>query len=400
MNSDKIHKISGKNDKIIRKEDSIFRKLDINQILVNKLKILNKELKDKNFSINYINLDKKLTKFPKKIPKKYEDSKTNETSQSSEFSKYNFLYLYNIRRIYLRNNNIFSTEIDYKYLNKSHNNFFNKKDENKNIIKKNKINNDLEPIYEIYSYSSKNSNKNIYNNYINMNKGKGRPKCIKHKHISPDQILRYKNNNNSINSNFDKYINYYPYIEKIKKIRASKSNDNILLNKIINNFSNIKKVPVKSHYPAIYRNKNLNLNNSSLTNPSRNILLTQNKPEQNLNRIYNKIKERQYRTTHHRPRKNLEELYNNENKERNIVQRQLSFRKYYGDNYKYFERNISPLKNGNNKTFHNRRSPAHVFGYEHYFILENSNNRLIISPWPIIGRKRRINSEENVRKYF
>ena len=59
------------------------------------------------------------------------------------------------------------------------------------------------------------------------------------------------------------------------------------------------------------------------------------------------------------------------------MNKQLSFRKYFGDNYKYFERNESPIKDSNNITFHNRRSPAHVFGYENYFILENSNNRLL-----------------------
>ena len=393
MNSDKIHKISEKNDEIKQKDDSYSHRIDINPILINKLKILNKEIKNKNFSINYINLDKKLTTIHKRIPNKFEDSKTNETSKTNEFSKYNFSNLNNIRRIYLRNNNLFSTEIDYKYLNKSYNNFVHK---NKNI--NSKITNELEPIYEVFTSSRKKNFKNIYNNYINMTKRKG-IKGNKNSHISPEQFLKFKNNK-SEKSNLDKFINYFPYIEKIKKIKASKSNDNILLSKIFNNFSNIKKFPLKNHYPAIYRNQNLNLSNSSLINQSRSILLTENKPIPKLNRIYNKIKERQFRTTHHRPKKNIEDLFNNENKENRKMHKQLSFRKYFGDNYKYFERNESPIKDSNNITFHNRRSPAHVFGYENYFILENSNNRLIISPWPIISKKKRLNSDENIRKYF
>ena len=393
MNSDKIHKISEKNDEIKQKDDSYSHRIDINPILINKLKILNKEIKDKNFSINYINLDKKLTTIHKRIPNKFEDSKTNETSKTNEFSKYNFSNLNNIRRIYLRNNNLFSTEIDYKYLNKSYNNFVHK---NKNINSKNS--NELEPIYEVFTSSRKKNFKNIYSYYINMTKGKG-IRGNKYSHISPEQFLKFKNNKSG-KSNLDKFINYFPYIEKIKKIKASKSNDNILLSKIFNNFSNIKKFPLKNHYPAIYRNQNLNLGDSSLINQSRSILLTENKPIPKLKRIYNKIKERQFRTTHHRPKKNIEDLFNNENKENRKMHKQLSFIKYFGDNYKYFERNESPIKDSNNITFHNRRSPAHVFGYENYFILENSNNRLIISPWPIISKTRRLNSEENNRKYF
>ena len=393
MNSDKIHKFSEKNDESIQKDASFSHRLNINSLLIDKLKILNKEIKDKSFRINCINLDKKLTTIPKRIPKKFEDSKTNETSKSNEFTKYNFSNLNNIRRIYLRNNNLFSTEIDYKYLNKSYNNFVHK---NKNINSKNS--NELEPIYEVFTSSRKKNFKNIYNNYINMTKGKG-IKGNKNSHISPEQFLKFKNNKSG-KSNLDKFINYFPYIEKIKKIKASKSNDNILLSKIFNNFSNIKKFPLKNHYPAIYRNQNLNLSNSSLINQSRSILLTENKPIPKLKRIYNKIKERQFRTTHHRPKKNIEDLFNNENKENRKMHKQLSFRKYFGDNYKYFERNESPIKDSNNITFHNRRSPAHVFGYENYFILENSNNRLIVSPWPIISKTRRLNSEENIRKYF
>ena len=221
----------------------------------------------------------------------------------------------------------------------------------------------------------------------------------KNSHISPEQFLRIKNNK-SEKSNFDKFINYFPYIEKIKKIKANKSNDNITLKKIFNNFSNIKKVPFKRNYPAKHCNRNLNISNSPQINQPRNILLTENQSVQKINRIYNKIKERQYRTTHHRPKKNIEDLFNNENKENRKILKQLSFRKYFGDNYKYFERNESPIKDCNNTTFHNRRSPAHVFGYENYFILENSNNRLIVSPWPIISKTRRLNSEENIRKYF
>ena len=387
MNSDKILKYSEKNDKIIQNDDKLFHRLDINPVLMNKLKILNKEIKDKNFNLHYINLDEKLTTFPKRIPKKYEDSKTNETPKANEFNKYNFSNLNNIRRIYLRNNNLFSTEIDYKYLNKSYTNNFREKNENKNISNSNKMCKDLEPILEVYNSSKKNNYKNIYNNYINLVKGKDK---IKKRHISPEQILKIKSDYGG-NSKLNKYINYYPYIEKIKKIRSSKSNDNILLNRIINNFSNSQ-----THFPIIYRNKNLNISNSSLNKQ----IITEYKPEQKLNKVYNKIKERQYRTTHHRPKNNIKELSTKENQENNSKQRKLSFRKYFGDNYKYFERNESPLKDFNNTTFHNRRSPAHVFGYENYFILENSNNRLIISPWPIISKKKRLNSDENIRKYF
>ena len=396
MNSDKIHKFSEKNDESIQKDASFSHRLNINSLLIDKLKILNKEIKDKSFRINCINLDKKLTTIPKRMPKKFEDSKTNETSKSNEFTKYNFSNLNNIRRIYLRNNNLFSTEIDYKYFNRSYNSFYNKQD--KNNKNKCKIGNELEPIYEVFTSSRKNNFKNIYNNYINMTKAKD-VRRNKNSHISPEQFLRIKNNKSG-KSNFDKFINYFPYIEKIKKIKANKSNDNILLNKIFNNFSNIKRVSFKRNYPAKHCNKNLNISNSPQINQSRNILLTENQSVQKINRIYNKIKERQYRTTHHRPKKNIEDLFNNENKENRKILKQLSFRKYFGDNYKYFERNESPIKDCNNTTFHNRRSPAHVFGYENYFILENSNNRLIVSPWPIISKTRRLNSEENIRKYF
>ena len=390
MNSDKIHKFSEKKDESIQKDASFSHRLNINSLLIDKLKILNKEIKDKSFRINCINLDKKLTTIPKRMPKKFEDSKTNETSKSNEFTKYNFSNLNNIRRIYLRNNNLFSTEIDYKYFNRSYNSFYNKQD--KNNKNKCKIGNELEPIYEVFTSSRKNNFKNIYNNYINMTKAKD-VRRNKNSHISPEQFLRIKNNKSG-KSNFDKFINYFPYIEKIKKIKANKSNDNITLKKIF------KKVSFKRNYPAKHCNKNLNISNSPQINQPRNILLTENQSVQKINRIYNKIKERQYRTTHHRPKKNIEDLFNNENKENRKILKQLSFRKYFGDNYKYFERNESPIKDCNNTTFHNRRSPAHVFGYENYFILENSNNRLIVSPWPIISKTRRLNSEENIRKYF
>ena len=76
-----------------------------------------------------------------------------------------------------------------------------------------------------------------------------------------------------------------------------------------------------------------------------------------------------------------------------VHHKQLSLRKYFGDNYNYFERNESPVKI--DKTFHKRRSPAHVFGYENYIILEDSNDRLVASSIDNFKKLRRLNSEGN-----
>ena len=57
---------------------------------------------------------------------------------------------------------------------------------------------------------------------------------IKPFHISHNKNLRFINKNKNY-SNFQKYLNHFPYIEKIKKIKLNNSNDKIFTNsKFIN----------------------------------------------------------------------------------------------------------------------------------------------------------------------
>jgi hypothetical protein len=186
----------------------------------------------------------------------------------------------------------------------------------------------------------------------------------------------YKSKRININSNYNKpyYSTKNSYIIRSPTLNTNKkmnfiNNKNVGCRKILFDYDGMKGGKIEKYFDK--KNSNDEKYIIETTSPKK---------------VYDKINQE------------IEIIENEENDEENELQ--FRVRRNFGDNYKYFERNISPLKNCNNKTFHNRRSPAHVFGYEHYFILENSNNRLIVSPWPIIGRKRRINSEENVRKYF
>ena len=148
-------------------------------------------------------------------------------------------------------------------------------------------------------------------------------------------------------------INYYPYIEKIKKIRASNSNDKIFMNRKFNNTNNHKKISLNNSFNFITRNNNSNTFNSPFSMISRNFLSQEenNFYQTQKNIIMDIMKERNHKNTHF------------DNK---FHHKQLSIRKCFGDNYKYLERNESPLKI--DKIIHNRRSPAQVFGYEKYFI--------------------------------
>ena len=107
----------------------------------------------------------------------------------------------------------------------------------------------------------------------------------------------------------------------------------------------------------------------------------------------NKINERQFRTTHYKSKEKRKKFKIKEYIDGKMRHKQLSHRKYFGDNYRYFERNESPIKEDN--TFHKRRNPFYVFGYENFLILEDSNSKLVE---PILKIKNRLNSEGNIRK--
>lgn len=395
MKSDKTFKNQENNKNNIQKNKSPKEKTSFNSTLIDKLKKLNKQISVKNIPLDFIKLDKKLTSFSHKNSEKYEETKLIETSKTNIFNKYNFSNLNNIRRIYLRNNKSFATEIDNKYFNKSYYNLFKKQNEDNNFNNY-KLKKDLEPIYEIYIPSTKDNFRRMYDN-IYKNKEK-KQNSFKNRHISPNQLIRFKNDNKE-NFNIQRYINYYPYVKKIKKMRLSNSNDNILLNRIYNSSQNKKYLNNNYNNIIHVNNDDSSMDLTNRTKTSKDYFLTE---EENIIPIkkylvYDKIKERPYRTTHYHPNKFIEKFEIKENL-KSIGHKQLSFRKYFGDNYKYFERNLSPLKENN--TFHNRRSPVHVFGYENFFILEDAKNRLLVSPSPIRRKKRRTNSEINVERYY
>ena len=396
MKQNQIFETSREKNKNIKKSKSFCQDCNLNQVLIEKIKKLKNEKGDKSFLLDFIKLNERITTQSHKSP---EISKNN-VSRINSFNKFNFSNLNNIRKIYLKNNNYFSTEIDHKFSNKNFNNFQKEQNDNNENIKNNKYKNnnirkDFAPIYEIYIPSKMKKARNIYNNYINM---AAKQEYIKHRAYSPNEYIRFSTNKDIKEySNLQKYINYYPYIEKIKKIRASNSNDKIFMNRKFINPNNYKKISLNNSFNFLNRNNTSNIFSSPFSITSRNIL---SQEEENYNQpqkciIMDIIKERKHKTTHYRPRE-----YNKEIELKKIFDnklhhhKQLSIRKCFGDNYKYFERNESPVKI--DKTFHNRRSPAKVFGYENYFIIDDSNDRLIATSYDC-KNFRRLNSEGNVR---
>lgn len=363
---------------------------NLNQILIEKIKKLKREKGSSNVIFDYFHKNERITT---SSYKNQENSKTNN-SHNFNFNNYNLSNLNNIRRIYLRNNNYFSTEIDHKYFNKSYNNYCKEQNDNYKMKKyrNNKINikRALEPIYEIYDPSKTNKYRNIYNNYINMNQ-KSDTDYIKPRHISPNGALRYKNKEYSKVHNF---INYFPYIEKIKKIRANNSNDKIFINRKFNNSIPNIKLSLDNYSRNAHSVLNSYINNYPLNITPRNSII---KEDQNIYPLSNyiildKTKERKYRSTHYIPKNNKKQIDN-----KNNTYKQLSLRKYFGDNYKYFERNESPNKK--DRIFHKRRSPAHVFGWENFAILKDTNDRLIASSLAFTNKYKRLNSEGNGRNF-
>ena len=370
MKQNKFFESSREKYKNIKKSKSFCEDINLNQVLIEKIKKLKSEKADKNFLFNFIKLNERITNRSHKSPENYK----NNIPHISIFNKYNFSNLNNIRKIYLKNNNYFSTELDHRYSNRSLNNFLKEQnDKYENIknskYKNNNLRNDFAPIYEIYFPSKIKKFKNIYNNYINM---ASKQENIKHRANSPNEYIRFNTNkDNKEYSNVQKYINYYPYIEKIKKIRASNSNDKIFMNRKFNNTNNYKKISLNNSFNFINRNNNSNIFNSPFSKTSRNFLS-------------------QEEDTHYKPKDYNKEIKLKKIFDNKFHHKQLSIRKCFGDNYKYFERNESPLKI--DKTLHNRRSPAKVFGYEKYFIIDESNDRLIAT-----NQFRRLNSAENDR---
>ena len=396
MKSNKILKIQEDNKKNIQNDKSPIKKSSFNSNLIDKIKKLNKQIADKNIPFDFIKLDKKITSFSHKNSKKFEESKINDISKSNIFYQYNFSNINNIRRIYLKNNNYFATEIDHKYFNKSHNNYFIKQKEDNNFNNY-KLKKDLEPIYEIYNPFTKENFRKLFDRIYNNKDIK--QNSFQNRHISPKQVRRIKNEEQE-NFNIQKFRNYYPYVENIKKMRLSNSNDNILLNNRIYNSSHNKNNLQENYNNNIYQDDVSSINLTDRTQTSKDYFLTKEDiiiPIKKYS-VYDNIKERQNITTHNRPNKFIKKFEIKNNYINNMGFKQLSFRKYFGDNYKYFERNLSPLKENN--TFHNRRSPAHVFGYENYLILEDAKNRLLVSPFPIKRKKKRKNSETNISKFY
>ena len=354
-----------------QKEKPLEQKFNLNKVLVEKLKKLKKDNINRILLFDNFQINKGITTSQKHSKNNY--------SIAVDFNNYNFSNLNNIRKIYLKNNSYFSTEIDHKYFNKRNNkiskeqNEINEKNKFEYNYKNNTIKKALEPIYEFYNPSKVTKYGNIYKNYLNMNRIPDF-NYIKSRYQSPNQ-LRFKNNNNNKEYSYlQKYKNYFPYIEKLKKIRASNSNDKIFLTHKYNNTSR--------------KNRIISLNDYYHDNNS----YTYNSPLRKDVEINNKNK-----TTYHRynlTRKDIEIKARDIN---SIQHKELNLRTYFGDNYNYFERNESPIKV--DKTFHNRRSPAHVFGWEKYFIIEDSNDRLFASCYPYNSINRRLNSEENYKKY-
>ena len=394
MKQYQIFENSREKNENIKKSKSFSLDCNLNQILIEKIKKFKNEKTDKNFLFDFIKLNERITTQSHKSP---EISKNN-ISHVSNFNKYNFSNLNNIRKIYLKNNNYFATEIDHKYFNKRFNNF--QKEQNdkyqniRNIkYKNNNIRKDFAPIYEIYIPSKMKKAKNIYNNYINMSL---KHEYVKNRANSPNEYIKLKNeDNNKEYSNLQKYINYYPYIEKIKKIRANNSNDKIFMNRKLNKY---KKTSLNNSFNFINRNNNSIVFNSPFSITSKNLFSQEDennfyKPQKCI--IMDINKERKHKTTHHRSKDHYKEIELKKIFDNKFHHKQLSIRKCFGDNYKYFERNESPLKV--DKTFHNRRSPAHVFGYENYFIIDDSNDRLIASSYACRNNYIRLNSGENIR---
>jgi len=389
MKLDKLCKNQKEINENIQKSNLIYKNCNFEQILKEKIK----QIKNENFDLNILYGDSKLNEAVTTSTNKSSKNSQTNIFNFSDFNKYNFSNFNNIRKIYLRHINYFSTELDNKNFNKSFNNF--SKEQNNYYIKRkyrnnNNIRNILAPIYENYFPSNLNKYNNVFNNYINMNL-KNEKDEIKPFHISHNKNLRFINKNKNY-SNFQKYLNYFPYIEKIKKIRLNNSNDKIFTNNKFNNSTQTKRIPIKDYFDNSNKiNNSYSIYKSPLDKESENYSL--NKEEQTFYQpqkyiILDVVKDNKNKTTNHKSNKLNYNKYKN-----HVHHKQLSLRKYFGDNYNYFERNESPVKI--DKTFHKRRSPAHVFGYENYIILEDSNDRLVASSIDNFKKLRRLNSEGN-----
>ena len=372
--------------KIIKKAKSFGHDFNLNQKLIDKIKILKSENTNKSIIFDCIKPNKRITT---SFDKSRENSKNNNPKVSN-FTKYNFSNLNNIRNIYLRNNNYFSTEVDHKYFNRSFNSILKEQNDKYVNNKYKNIRKALAPIYEIYVPSKMNKVKNIYNNYINMNT-KQQKNFIKPLPINHNKYIRFRNKNTNQLSNYQKFMNYYPYLEKIKKFRANNSNDKIFMNRKFNNTNH----KIIKYFNINKKNNSFYIYNSPFSKTSRNILSQEEENSRQSPKyiIINDVKKRKNKTTHYIPKENSKEIEIKKNYDYKFNHKKLSLRKDFGDNYQYFERNESPYKI--DKTFHNRRSPVHVFGYENYFIIDETNDRLIASS--IYNKKKlnRLNSEGN-----
>ena len=389
MKLDKLFKNQKEINENIQKSKLIYKNFNFEQILKEKIK----QIKDENIDLNILYGDSKLNEAVTTSTNKSSKNSQTNIFNFSDFNKYNFSNFNNIRKIYLRHINYFSTELDNKNSNRSFNNY-SKEQKNYYIKRKyrnnNNIRNILAPIYENYFPSKLNKSNNVFNNYINMNLKKEKDE-IKPCYISHNKYLKHSNKNKNY-SNFQKYLNYFPYIEKIKKIRLNNSNDKIFTNSKFNNSTQTKRIPIKDYFDNSNKiNNSYSIYKSPLDKESENYSL--NKEEQTFYQpqkyiILDVVKDNKNKTTNHKSNKLNYNKYKN-----HVHHKQLSLRKYFGDNYNYFERNESPVKI--DKTFHKRRSPAHVFGYENYIILEDSNDRLVASSIDNFKKLRRLNSEGN-----
>ena len=389
MKQEKLFNIPEENEKNNSKTKSLNHNFNLNPDLLEKIKKFKNDIRNKGISFDYMNFKNKIT------TEKCENSKIDEIPKTNIFSKYNFSNLNNIKRIYLRNNNCLSTEIDHQFFNRKYNNYFIKQNDkyytNKNININPEIKS-LEPIYEVNIPSKLKKVKNANNNCI-YQKSKTKKNQIKSRHMSPNQYLSFKNKNYYVDFDLQKYLNYYPYIKKVKKIKVSNSNENILLSKKFNNSEKKKKLTLNNFYNITYRNNSPCIYYSN-RNKTSNFLEEQfyfTKGRYNI--PLNKINERLFRTTHYKSKEKRKNFKIKEYIDEKMRHKQLSHRKYFGDNYRYFERNESPIKEDN--TFHKRRNPFYVFGYENFLILEDSNSKLVE---PILKIKNRLNSEGNIRK--
>ena len=339
--------------------NNMIPKLNLNSKLIKKIKDSSKELNDIKIPFDYIKNSRRLTTSADKNQKIFDNSKTHKISKINVFNNLNLSNINNIKRIYFRYKNFLSTEMDYKNYKKLNNKFYGKKNnkaliynniKNKNnkSIYNNGLRKVLEPINEIYIPLNHITYENIYNNYMTNRK---KITHMKYRHSTPIQFLtnrKYKNN--------------------VKKLKSSNSNDHIQFN------NNNHKISLYNYNYMNNNNNNSYVFRSPLTKKNKSIFF---KEEQNNHLPQKYINMDKKNPIINYPRKEIQLTENNETNYRDY-HRKLSLKKNFGDNYKYFERNESPLKD--NKTFHFRRSPVHVYGYENYLIIEDSNHNLVGSP--------------------